>query len=219
LICRICLSVMVDGSENLDQLMGLLSQKKPDLVEFRLDNLSNFAALEDIAHKKTFPAIAADKSNRDAATTRKRLMTAASSGFEFIDLDLVSPHVRSDVRQVKSMGSGVIVSFHDFSKTPSRNELGEVLDSEIKAGSDVCKVVTTALCPRDNLTILRFLEEESSKTRLVSFAMGHHGIASRILSPLFGAEFTFASLTEASKTADGQLTIDNLRSAWQLLGV
>jgi 3-dehydroquinate dehydratase type I len=210
---------MVDGSENLDQLMGLLSQKKPDLVEFRLDNLSNFAALEDIAHKKTFPAIAADKSNRDAATTRKRLMTAASSGFEFIDLDLVSPHVRSDVRQVKSMGSGVIVSFHDFSKTPSRNELGEVLDSEIKAGSDVCKVVTTALCPRDNLTILRFLEEESSKTRLVSFAMGHHGIASRILSPLFGAEFTFASLTEASKTADGQLTIDNLRSAWQLLGV
>ncbi len=219
MICRICLSVMVDGSENLDQLMGLLSQKKPDLVEFRLDNLSNFAALEDIAHKKTFPAIAADKSNRDAATTRKRLMTAASSGFEFIDLDLVSPHVRSDVRQVKSMGSGVIVSFHDFSKTPSRNELGEVLDSEIKAGSDVCKVVTTALCPRDNLTILRFLEEESSKTRLVSFAMGHHGIASRILSPLFGAEFTFASLTEASKTADGQLTIDNLRSAWQLLGV
>jgi len=210
---------MVDGSENLDQLMGLLSQKKPDLVEFRLDNLSNFAALEDIAHKKTFPAIAADKSNRDAATTRKRLMTAASSGFEFIDLDLVSPHVRSDVRQVKSMGSGVIVSFHDFSKTPSRNELGEVLDSEIKAGSDVCKVVTTALCPRDNLSILRFLEEESSKTRLVSFAMGHHGIASRILSPLFGAEFTFASLTEASKTADGQLTIDNLRSAWQLLGV
>ena len=210
---------MVDGSENLDQLMGLLSQKKPDLVEFRLDNLSNFAALEDIAHKKTFPAIAADKSNRDAATTRKRLMTAASSGFEFIDLDLASPHVRSDVRQVKSMGSGVIVSFHDFSKTPSRNELGEVLDSEIKAGSDVCKVVTTALCPRDNLTILRFLEEESSKTRLVSFAMGHHGIASRILSPLFGAEFTFASLTEASKTADGQLTIDNLRSAWQLLGV
>jgi 3-dehydroquinate dehydratase type I len=210
---------MVDGSENLDQLMGLLSQKKPDLVEFRLDNLSNFAALEDIAHKKTFPAIAADKSNRDAATTRKRLMTAASSGFEFIDLDLASPHVRSDVRQVKSMGSGVIVSFHDFSKTPSRNELGEVLDSEIKAGSDVCKVVTTALCPRDNLSILRFLEEESSKTRLVSFAMGHHGIASRILSPLFGAEFTFASLTEASKTADGQLTIDNLRSAWQLLGV
>ncbi len=210
---------MVDGSENLDQLMGLLSQKKPDLVEFRLDNLSNFAALEDIAHKKTFPAIAADKSNRDAATTRKRLMTAASSGFEFIDLDLASPHVRSDVRQVKSMGSGVIVSFHDFSKTPSRNELGEVLDSEIKAGSDVCKVVTTALCPRDNLSILRFLEEESSKTRLVSFAMGHHGIVSRILSPLFGAEFTFASLTEASKTADGQLTIDNLRSAWQLLGV
>jgi len=210
---------MVDGSENVDQLMGLLSEKKPDLVEFRLDNLTNFAAIEDIAHKKTFPVIATDKSNRDAAATKKRLMTAASSGFELIDLDLASPSVRSVIRQVKSMGSEVIVSFHDFSKTPSRDELGEVLDSQIKVGSDVCKVVTTALYPRDSLSILRFLEENSSKTRLVSFAMGRNGIASRILSPLFGAEFTFASLTEASKTAEGQLTIDNLRSAWQLLGV
>jgi len=210
---------MIDGSEDIDQLMAVLSQKKPDLVEFRLDNLNNFAAIEDIAHKKTFPLIAADKSNRDAAATRKRLMTAASSGFEFVDLDLASPHVRSAIRQIKSMGSEVIVSFHDFSKTPSRSQLGEILDSQIKAGSDVCKVVTTALYPRDSLSILRFLEEGSSKTRLISFAMGHDGIISRILSPLFGAEFTFASLTEASKTADGQLTIDNLRNAWQLLGV
>lgn len=209
---------MVDGSENVDQLMGLLSQKKPDLVEFRLDNLSNSVAIEDIAHKKTFPAIATDKSNRDEAITKKRLMTAASSGFEFIDLDLASPNVGSVIREVKAMGSEVIVSFHDFSKTPSRNELGEVLDSQIKAGSDVCKVVKPHY-PRDSLSILCFVEEESSKTRLVSFAMGHHGVASRILSPLFGAEFTFASLTEASKTADDQLTIDNLRSAWQLLGV
>jgi 3-dehydroquinate dehydratase I len=210
---------MVDGSENVDQLMGLLAQKKPDLVEFRLDNLSNFAAIEDIAHKKTFPVIAADKSNVDAANTKKRLMTAASSGFEFIDLDLASPHVRSVIRQVKSMGSEVIVSFHDLSKTPSPNELRKVLDSQIKTGGDVCKVVTTALHPRDNLSILLFLEEKSSQNRLVSFAMGRDGIASRILSPLFGAEFTFASLTEATKTADGQPTIDNLRSAWHLLGV
>jgi 3-dehydroquinate dehydratase type I len=210
---------MVDGSENVDQLMVLLSQKKPDLVEFRLDNLTNFEVIEDIAQKKTFPVIAADKSIRDSATTEKRLMAAATSGFEFIDLDLASPNVRSVIRQVKSMGSEVIVSFHDFSRTPSHNELGDVLDSQIKVGSDICKVVTTALYPRDNLSILRFLEEKSSETRLVSFAMGRNGIVSRILSPLFGAEFTFASLTEASKTADGQLTIDNLRSAWQLLGV
>jgi 3-dehydroquinate dehydratase/shikimate dehydrogenase len=93
------------------------------------------------------------------------------------------------------------------------------LNSQIKNGGDVCKIITTAIYPRDNLSILHFLEEESTRTKLVSFAMGQQGIPSRILSPLFGAEFAFASLNEASKTADGQLTIDDLRSAWQLLGV
>ncbi len=210
---------MVDGSENIDQLLGLISQKKPDLVEFRLDNLSNSGALEDIARKKTFPAIATDKSNRNAATTVKLLLGAASAGFEFVDVDLASPQTKPTVPKVKSLGAEVIVSFHDFSKTPSPDQLEKVLDSQIEAGSDICKVVTTALHPHDNLSILRFLDEKSAETRLVSFAMGNHGIPSRILSPLFGAEFTFASLAEASKTADGQLTIDNLRSVWQILGV
>jgi 3-dehydroquinate dehydratase type I len=189
------------------------------LVEFRIDNLNNFTVLEDIADQKHFPAIATDRSNREAALTKKLLMTAASSGFEYVDLDLDSPLTRSDIHELKSMGSELIRSFHDFSKTLSSEELDQVLDSEITAGGDICKVVTTAVAPRDNLRILGFVEEKSAETRLVSFAMGRYGLPSRILSPLFGAEFTFASLTEGSKTADGQLTIDDLRSAWQLLGV
>lgn len=210
---------MVDGSETLDNLLSAISQKKPDLVEFRLDNLTNSGTLEEIAKKKACPAIATDKSCRDIATTKKLLLEAASAGFEFVDLDSASPLTRATIPELKSRGAEVILSFHDFSKTPSPNELKETLYSQIKTGSDICKIVTTAVHPHDNLSILHFLEEESSKTRLVSFAMGQQGIPSRILSPLFGAEFTFASLSEASKTADGQLTIDTLRSVWQLLGV
>ena len=210
---------MVDGNQDVEQLLSMLSQKRPDLVEFRFDNLTNVTKLDEIAHKKTFQAIASDRSNRDAAMTRKLLMTAAASGFEFVDLDIASPLAGSDIQQLKSTGSDLIRSFHDFSKTPSPKQLAELLGSQINAGGDVCKVVTTAVTPGDNLSILRFVEENSKKTRLVSFAMGRHGIPSRVLSPLFGAEFTFASLTESSKTADGQLTIDSLRSVWQLLGI
>lgn len=210
---------MVDDDKNVDQLMALISKKNPDLVEFRLDKLSSFGAVDEIARKKTFPAIATDKSKRDVAMTSKLLLGAASAGFELVDVDLSSPLAGDAVRQVKALGAEALVSFHDRLKTPSHDELNGILDSQISVGSDLCKVVTTAVHPRDNLSILRFIEERSAETRLVSFAMGRHGIPSRVLSPLFGAEFTFASLTEASKTADGQLTIDNLRSVWELLGV
>ncbi len=188
------------------------------MVEFRLDKLSNFGTLEAIARQKTVPAIATEKSIRDSAIREKLLLGAASAGFEFVDVDLASPP-RPPIRDLKSLGAEVIVSFHDLSKTPSPEELKQVLDSEVRAGGDVCKIVTTALSAHDNLSVLHFVEERARETRLVSFAMGRHGIPSRVLSPLFGAEFTFASLTEATKTADGQLTIDNIRGVWKLLGV
>jgi 3-dehydroquinate dehydratase type I len=211
--------VPVNGREELDSLLGAISQKKPDLVEFRLDNLDKPDALEKIAQKKSFSAIATDKSDRDAAVVKKLLLTAASAGFEFVDLEFASPLSRTTLPELKSLGAEVILSFHDTSKTPSSVELKKTLNSQIGLGSDICKVVTTAIHPRDNLIILQFLEEESSRTRLVSFAMGRQGVPSRILSPLFGAEFTFASFSEAARTAEGQLTIDDLRSVWHILGI
>jgi 3-dehydroquinate dehydratase-1 len=173
--------------------------------------------LRRITEKKSFPAIATDKSGR--ASTTQFLDEAAAAGFEFVDVDVSSDRAEPTVKQLKSHGVQVILSFHDYSKTPSSDQLRKVLDAERKVGGDVCKIVTTALLPRDNLTVLDFVGSEAERTRLVSFAMGARGIPSRILSPFFGAEFTFASLTEESKTAEGQLSIDNLRNAWQILGV
>lgn len=208
---------MAEGSHNLDQLLALISEKQPDLVEFRLDGLNSSQTIEEIGRKKTFAAIATDRSDRDLATKEKLLLAAASAGFEFIDVDLDA--ARPAVSEVKALGSEAIVSFHHPTKTPSWQELEHVLEAEVKAGGDICKVVTTALTAHDNLSILRFVEENARDTKLVSFAMGQHGVPSRILSPLFGAEFTFASLTDADKTADGQITIDKIRSVWRLLGI
>ena len=173
--------------------------------------------LGKIAQKKSFPAIATDKSARPS--TPLLLDQAAAAGFEFVDIDLSSNRSEPTIKELKSHGAQLILSYHDYSKTPSMDELGKVLDAERKVGGDVCKIVTTALVQRDNLTVLNFVGNEAGGTRLVAFAMGEHGIPSRILSPLFGAEFTFASLTEESKTAEGQLSIDKLRNAWQILGV
>jgi len=209
---------MVDDKTNVAKLIEQISTKKPDLVEFRLDNLHEPRLLEEIAKRKSFPVIATDKSNRGSIATLKLLSQAAAAGFDMVDVEL-SASSNSIVNRLKSHGSDVIVSFHDYSNTPSPDELRKVLQAEKKAGGDVCKVVTTAVKPSDNLTILGFVQDESTKTRLVSFAMGAHGMPSRILSPWFGAEFTFAAISEESKTADGQLSVDALRMVWQALGI
>jgi 3-dehydroquinate dehydratase len=49
--------------------------------------------------------------------------------------------------------------------------------------------------------------------------MGEKGKISRLLSPMFGAFFTFASLETGNETAAGQMSINEMRTAYALLGV
>jgi 3-dehydroquinate dehydratase type I len=208
---------MLNDSENVGELIQQISQKKPDLVELRLDKLQTPRILETVSQKKTFPAVAAIRSSQGSA--EKLLLEAARLGFEYVDVDISSPFATEVIKQTKAHGTEIIVSFHDFDKTPPPDKLNEVLNSGVEMKGDICKIVTTARQPRDNLTVLDFVQERAEQNRLVSFAMGPQGVPSRILSPFFGAEFTFASLTEEKQTADGQLSIDSLRSVWQVLGV
>lgn len=209
----------ISPEDDVERLIGQISGKKPDLVEFRTDNLNDLSILEMIALKKTFPAIVTDKATRDPATKMKLLKMAAASRFEFVDIDLDSNAVDEQLEQIRAGTAKTIISFHDWSRTPSLHELTNILNSAKKKGGEIYKIVTTAVQPRDNLTILNFLEKMSTEIPLVSFAMGSTGVISRILSPLFGSQFTFAALNDESKTADGQLGIDNLRNVWRILGL
>jgi len=168
---------------------------------------------------KPVPLIATDKSDRGSNATLELLSHAAAAGFDFVDIDLSTASSNPIVRKLKSQGTEIIVSFHDYSRTPSPEELRKVLQAEKLADGDICKIVTTAVKPSDNLTILDLVADESANAKLVSFAMGSRGIPSRILSPWFGAEFTFAAYSEESRTADGQLSIDALRMVWQALEI
>ena len=168
---------------------------------------------------KPFQAIATDKSNRASADKEEILLAAAAGGFEYVDLDVASAPSNTAIEKAKACGAKVIVSYHDHVGTPTLGDLQQILLSERQSGGDVFKIVTTAQHPRDNLTVLWFLEKKPPNTKLVSFAMGPIGVPSRVLSPFFGAEFTFAALSDDSTTADGQLSIDTLRSVWQTLGL
>jgi len=136
-----------------------------------------------------------------------------------VDVELSHAKLGETVAELKRLGVKPIVSFHDFTETPAITELNSVLAREVASGADTCKIVTTANCIEDNLAVLNFTSAASGKAKLVCFAMGEAGKISRLLSPLFGGYFTFASLERGNETAVGQLTIQEMKAAYALLGL
>ena len=150
---------------------------------------------------------------------QKILLDAARSGFEYVDIELSTPKLEGAVCNLLEMGVKPIVSFHDFNGTPNSAQLNRILKKEIANKADVCKIVTTARSVRDNLTVLDFTSKACKDAKIVCFSMGELGKISRLLSPVFGAFFTIASLEIGRETAEGQLNINKMKSAYKALGL
>jgi 3-dehydroquinate dehydratase type I len=226
LTIKICVSVPPQTVAEALDLVEKAENQRADLIEVRLDSLKRHDELADIAHCSNTPMIATNRSKEckgkflGSETERKRiLLDAARNGFEYVDVELSTPKLENIISSLRGMGVKPIISFHDFNKTPSSSQLNEVLKKEIESGADVCKIVTTAKLVEDNLTVLDFVSKASKSARIVCFSMGELGKPSRLLSPVFGAFFTIASLESGRKTAPGQLTIQEMRKAYEALGL
>jgi 3-dehydroquinate dehydratase-1 len=223
---KVCVSLPPKTVDEAVDLIEKAEAKNADLIEIRLDSLKKHGKLADITHSSNTPFIATNKTTENHGhfsgneeAHQKILLAAASNGFHYVDVDLSTPNRKELIDRLREGGAKPIVSFHDFTKTPTTTQLDEVLEQEIGAGAEVCKIVTTANQFEDNLTALNFVSKASKKTKIVCFAMGEFGKSSRLLSPVFGAFFTFASLDKKMKTAKGQLTIQEMKHAYDVLGL
>lgn len=215
---KICVSILPKTVAEARQLIAKAEDAQADFIEVRLDHLEKTVRLADITEHHKVPLIAADKSRRNEVDRQELLLIAAKIGFQYVDAELSSPKLQNFVAQAKSLGAKSIVSFHDHAKTPGIPELTRILEREVSSGADVCKIVTTATKIEDNLTILQFISAAPVRKKPVCFAMGEKGKTSRFLSPVFGSFFTFASLERGSETAPGQMTVQEMRAAYEALG-
>jgi len=107
--------------------------------------------------------------------------------------------------------SPLLVSWHDFEKTPPSDIIADVL-SEMRTYSNYVKIVTTAHSIEDSLRLLE-LYETTIGLSPIFFAMGDAGVISRLLCTLIGnAPFTYASLEKA--LAPGQLTVQQMKKLY-----
>lgn len=114
---------------------------------------------------------------------------------------------KSLVAYLKKTGTKILVSWHDFKKTPDAKTLIKKLE-EMEKYSNFVKIVTTAKAVDDAATILS-LYARKSKVNLIAFTMGEEGKISRILCLFLGSPYTYASLGKA--VAPGQISITDLK--------
>lgn len=173
---------------------------KTDLVELWLDSIRDLDLLALLKQKPT-PVICKGA----------RALEAAKYGADYIDLPFkgkVAPRTRAKL----------ILSHHDFKRTPSYNALLKLALRMHRAGADIVKIATMARSLSDTMQIIFLAQELKQRGILhVLIAMGSHGQLSRILTPHLGGTIMFSPLKRSETTAPGQLIAAELRRAWALI--
>ena len=102
----------------------------------------------------------------------------------------------------------LLISWHDFKKTPSESQL-KSRHAKMRNFSNVVKIVTVAKNVSDVSRLLS-LYSVKSKNKTIAFCMGEQGKFSRILCLHMGSPFTYVSLGKA--VAPGQFSLDEIKS-------
>lgn len=143
-----------------------------------------------------------------------QLFDAVKLGARIVDLELRTPDLKQHVEEIKKRQAECLISVHYLRDTPRPAELRDVIKQEMAYGADICKLVTTATRFEDNLNLLKLFHEFKG-VRLVAFAMGSLGMVSRVISPMVGGYYTYASLREGKESATGQPTAAYLKSFYE----
>jgi 3-dehydroquinate dehydratase-1 len=212
---RICAAI-VDGD------LASVKKVEPlvDLFEVRIDLIGS--GWREVAGRLKKPWIACNRRVEEGGKWRggesdriKELLAALDLGAGIIDVELATPGIEKVVKEIKGRAE-CILSYHNTKETPPLKNMKKVLESEIRTGADICKVVTTVRSFADNLDVLQLITE-FTKTKIVAFAMGSAGQISRVLCPLIGGYFTYASIGEGRESAEGQITVAELRKIYGML--
>ncbi len=213
--------------KTLADCLKVLKSIDTELVEHRIDHMERVEGLSDI-YGSTGSTIIATNRNKQAGgkfkgTEEERigyLMDAVDAGCDYVDIERETDEIlkKKITKHARNNGCKIIISTHDFSGTSELEKLVSIMKEEERDGADIGKIVTYANSIEDCHTVLELLiHAKNVDFKLVAFAMGNLGRFTRILAPVYGAPFTYASVNR--KAAEGQFDVESLRNIWEALNI
>ena len=145
----------------------------------------------------------------------------AESGLvDAIDLELFTGDalVSQAIARAHAKGVKVIMSNHDFHKTPAKEEIVKRLTKMQELGADVPKIALMPESKADVLTVLAATLEVSEKIAdrpIITMSMSKTGVISRLAGEVFGSAATFGAVQQAS--APGQISVTDLRTVLSII--
>jgi 3-dehydroquinate dehydratase-1 len=232
----VCLPLVAgDRQELLDQARDLI-KLSPDLLEWRVDGFNDAQnidavtqALTDLNHGiGSIPLIFTCRVDREGGMQRispeKRLdlITASmETGLpDIVDIELCNGagFIQTVIDCARQNNVKIILSSHDFKKTPAEDVILERLVRARDLGADIAKVAAMPENYNDVLVLMSATLKARTgmlKIPIVTMAMGEQGVVTRIAGGIFGSDITFAIGKNSS--APGQIPIEKLRQAMSVL--
>ncbi len=214
---KICAAIVENNLSAIADIQPLV-----DIFELRIDLVGD--SWQDVAKELKKPWIACNRLGeeggqwRDSEARRiEKLLHAVELGASIVDIELRTKNLENIVAAIKKR-AGCLVSSHDLERTPTADELKATIERQRNAGADICKVVTTATNVSDNWANLQAVSAFPG-LQTVCFAMGPLGILSRVLSPVVGGYFTYASLQTGKESAPGQVTVREMIKIYEMMGI
>lgn len=148
----------------------------------------------------------------DYAALLERVIESHTADLLDVELSQGSESAKPLVQKAHEAGIGVIMSRHDFEKTPDADNLIASMEQMAECGADVCKIAMMPHSYADVATLLSAtgtMKERHPEKLLITMSMGPKGCVSRLCGGLFGSVMSFGSIGKAS--APGQVSASGLK--------
>ena len=176
-----------------------------DFLELRVDSFASAvdcALLEQSLPRLRTPLLLTVRhpleggAGRLATAQRRALYLRFLPWASLVDVELRSAETLRDViAGARAQGAGVILSHHDFHKTPSPARLQTLWSAARRVGADVFKVAAVTDKARDVAVLLDFLTaRRADAPALAVMGMGAYGKVSRLVFAQAGSVLNYGFL-------------------------
>lgn len=225
----ICTPLTGISREEIREELAAIIPKQPDIIEWRADFLEE---LHDTAHVLTIadeistaskkPLLFTIRSEKEGgeeiALSEEERVNLLHEVCENAAVDIIDFEVSNNQKHIellrnisKKNNKKLILSYHNFDRTPANPEILKHLFKAEFHKADIAKV---AVMPNDKEDVLRLLEvtkeaDVALDIPIVTMSMGEIGGLSRMMGWAYGSVITFGVGMQSS--APGQISIDKLK--------